>query len=98
MVFEIVRFHLQACGGKGKGMGLCMILVLSGIMWGNPYVVRERQCVWFITGRVLNTKTVKGLSVIIRPLLDLKARLRCQAYFRVENITDSTFQITAAEK
>lgn len=45
VVFKIVRFHLHACGGKGKGMGLCMILVLSGIMWGIPYVIRERQ--WF---------------------------------------------------
>lgn len=35
--------HLQACGGIGKGMGLCMILALSGIMWGIPYVTRERQ-------------------------------------------------------
>lgn len=56
-------------------MGLCMILVLSGIMWGIPYVVRERQCVLFIMGRALNIKTVKGLSVIIRPLSDLEARL-----------------------
>lgn len=37
------RFHLHACWGKGKGMGLCMILALSGIMWGIPYVMRERQ-------------------------------------------------------
>lgn len=36
----------------------------------------------------------KGLSVIARPLLDLKVR---QAHFRVENITDSTFQITAVK-
>lgn len=50
VVFEIVRFHLQACGGKGKGMGLCMILMLSGIMWGIPYVMRERHCVLFIIG------------------------------------------------
>lgn len=47
VVFEIVCFHLHACGGKGKGMGLCMILVLSGIMWGIPYVIRERQCFLF---------------------------------------------------
>lgn len=48
MVFEIMCFHLQACGGKGKGMGLFMILVLSGIMWGIPCVVRDRQRILFI--------------------------------------------------
>lgn len=37
VVIVLVRFHLHACGGvKGKGMGTCMILVLSGIMWGIP--------------------------------------------------------------
>lgn len=48
-LFEVVivvigLFHLHTCGGKGKGMGFCMILSLSGIMWGIPYVMRERQC------------------------------------------------------
>lgn len=50
VVTVIVHFHLQACWGKGKGMGFCMILVLSGIMWGIPYVTRERQCFLFIIG------------------------------------------------
>lgn len=50
VVIVIVRFHLQACWGKGKGMGLCMILVLSGIMWEIPCVMRERQCFSFIIG------------------------------------------------
>lgn len=36
VVAEIVRFDLHACWGKGKGMGLCMILALSGIMWEIP--------------------------------------------------------------
>lgn len=48
MVIVLWYFHLQACGGKGKGMGLCMILALSGIMWEIPYVMRERQFFLFI--------------------------------------------------
>lgn len=43
VVIVLLCFHLQACGGKGKGMGLYMILALSGIMWDIPYVMRERQ-------------------------------------------------------
>lgn len=36
------------------------------------------------------TPAVKGLSVITRPVLYLKVR---QTHLRVENITDSTFQL-----
>lgn len=68
-------FHLQACGGKGKGMGLCKILKLSGIMWETPFVMRERQCFVFLN---LSSVEFKGLSVIPRTSTTFKS----EAHFK----------------
>lgn len=62
VVFKFVRFDLQACGGKGTGTGLCMILVLSGIMWGVPCVARDRQRIVFIVSGASNTVVQKYVS------------------------------------
>lgn len=64
-VVVLRRFHLQACWGKGKGMGLCMILTLIGIMWGIAYVHDEGNTTFlYLSSAETETPTFKGLSVI----------------------------------
>lgn len=63
MVIILWDFHLHACWGKGKGMGFCMILTLSGIMWG--FVCDEGKTMFFYSSvSKTNTPSSKSLSVI----------------------------------